>query len=97
LGIAVVLVLTEKRGRYFPGRTFWSYALLYCMARFLIEFYRHDGPSELTVLSRGQIVSITVAVLSVVMLRRLAHRTVMAAAPIEAPPLFGGERSPRVG
>jgi len=66
------------------------------MARFLIEFYRHDGPSELALLSRGQIISITVGVLSVVMLRRLAHRTVMATASIE-PPLFGGERSPRVG
>ena len=32
----------ERRGRPFPGRTFWSYMLLYGISRFIIEFYRGD-------------------------------------------------------
>ena len=38
-----VLLLTEKKGRPYPGRTFWSYMLLYGISRFIIEFYRGDS------------------------------------------------------
>ena len=38
-----VLLLTERKGRPFPGRTFWSYMFLYGVSRFAIEFYRGDA------------------------------------------------------
>src|SRR5258708_10203841 len=34
--ILVVLLATERRGRPFPGRTFWLYMLLYAVSRFII-------------------------------------------------------------
>ena len=37
------LLVFERRGRPFPGRTFWSYMLLYGISRFIIEFYRGDS------------------------------------------------------
>src|SRR5437588_1989591 len=40
--ILLVLLATEKRGRPFPGRTFWLYMLLYALSRFIIENYRDD-------------------------------------------------------
>src|SRR3984893_5757237 len=40
--ILMVLLLTERKGRPFAGRTFWLYMLLYAISRFIIEFYRGD-------------------------------------------------------
>src|SRR5438552_4510153 len=40
--ILIVLLATERKGRPFPGRTFWLYMLLYAISRFVIEFYRGD-------------------------------------------------------
>ena len=40
--ILIVLLATERKGRPFPGRTFWLYMLLYAVSRFIIEFYRGD-------------------------------------------------------
>src|SRR3989442_8292268 len=40
--ILIVLLLTERKGKPFPGRTFWLYMLLYAVSRFIIEFYRGD-------------------------------------------------------
>src|SRR5262249_45893328 len=40
--ILAVLLATERRGTPFPGRTFWSYLVLYGISRFVIEFYRGD-------------------------------------------------------
>ena len=40
--ILVVLLATERRGRPFPGRTFWLYMFLYAISRYIIEFYRGD-------------------------------------------------------
>ena len=37
-----VLLATERRGRGFPGRTFWLYMFLYAVSRFVIEIYRGD-------------------------------------------------------
>ena len=37
-----VLLASERYWRSFPGRTFWTYLLLYGLARFVIEFYRGD-------------------------------------------------------
>src|SRR5262252_6368056 len=38
-----ILLATEKKGRPFPGRTFWLYMLLYAISRFVIEFFRGDA------------------------------------------------------
>src|SRR6187431_1375584 len=37
-----IVLFMEKRGRGFPGRTFWGYMFLYAVSRFIIEFYRGD-------------------------------------------------------
>ena len=37
-----LLLAGEQRWKHFPGRTFWTYLLLYGSARFIIEFYRGD-------------------------------------------------------
>ena len=37
--ILIVLLWPERKGRPFPGRTFWVYMLLYAISRFIIEFY----------------------------------------------------------
>ena len=73
-----VLLLTEKKGRPYPGRTFWSYMLFYGVSRFIIEFYRGDsrGTVELlsTSLSTSQFVSLLIVPVSVVMLALLRRR-----------------------
>jgi phosphatidylglycerol:prolipoprotein diacylglycerol transferase len=71
------LLATEKRGRPFPGRTFWSYMLLYAVSRFVIEFYRGDSRGLVDVigmqLSTSQFVSLLLAPLSLVMLAYLGR------------------------
>ena len=42
LVILVVLLATERRGKPYPGRTFWQFVLLYGVSRFVIEFFRGD-------------------------------------------------------
>lgn len=37
-----VLLLTERKGKPFAGRTFWLYIGLYAISRFIIEYYRGD-------------------------------------------------------
>src|SRR5690606_37330290 len=43
-GFAILLILLaiERRGRQYPGRTFWQFVLLYAISRFIIEFFRGD-------------------------------------------------------
>jgi len=69
-----VLLWLERRGRPFPGRTFWSYMLLYAVARFLIEFYRGDPRGAVGIFSTSQFVSIILAPLAIVMLVLLGRR-----------------------
>jgi phosphatidylglycerol:prolipoprotein diacylglycerol transferase len=69
--ILVVLLATERRGRPFPGRTFWGYMLLYAISRYIIEIYRGDprGVDPLFgVLSTSQFISAILAPLSLAML-----------------------------
>ena len=40
--ILAFLLATERRGRPFPGRTFWLYMFLYAVSRYVIEIYRGD-------------------------------------------------------
>jgi phosphatidylglycerol---prolipoprotein diacylglyceryl transferase len=73
--ILVFLLAFERRGRPFPGRTFWSYMLLYGISRFIIEFYRGDPRGTVfDALSTSQFVSIILVPLSVVMLVLLSRR-----------------------
>ncbi len=69
LAILGILLLAERRGTSFPGRTFWSYLLLYPCARFAIEFFRGDPRgTAFEVLSTSQLVSLLLIPLSIVML-----------------------------
>ena len=66
------LLLMERRGPGFPGRTFWAYLLLYPTARFIIEFYRGDPRgSVFDLLSTSQFVSLLLIPTSIVMLTLL--------------------------
>jgi len=74
--ILVFLLAFERRGRPFPGRTFWSYMLLYGISRFVIEFYRGDPRgSVFDVLSTSQFVSVILVPLAIVMLFVLGPRS----------------------
>jgi phosphatidylglycerol---prolipoprotein diacylglyceryl transferase len=71
--ILIVLLLTERKGRPFPGRTFWLYMLLYAISRFIIEFYRGDDRGMVGMFSTSQFISIVLAPLAVVMLVYLSR------------------------
>ncbi len=64
-----ILLFIERRGHGFAGRTFWSYLLLYPMARFIIEFYRGDPRGTVfDIVSTSQFVSLLLIPTSIVML-----------------------------
>jgi phosphatidylglycerol:prolipoprotein diacylglycerol transferase len=77
--ILVFLLVFERKGRPFPGRTFWFYMFLYAVSRFVIEFYRGDERGTVAGLSTSQFVSVILVPVSLVMLWRLKKRA--AAAP----------------
>jgi phosphatidylglycerol:prolipoprotein diacylglycerol transferase len=72
--ILVFLLATERKGRYFPGRTFWSYMFLYALTRFVIEFYRGDPRGMVLGMSTSQFTSVVLAPLSIGMLVWLARK-----------------------
>jgi phosphatidylglycerol:prolipoprotein diacylglycerol transferase len=72
--ILAILLLTERRGRPFPGRTFWLYMLLYAVSRFVIEIYRGDPRGTVFMFSTSQFISVLLAPLAVVMLAYLSRR-----------------------
>jgi phosphatidylglycerol:prolipoprotein diacylglycerol transferase len=72
--ILVVLLATERRGRPFPGRTFWLYILLYGISRFIVEFFRGDDRGMILGVSTSQFVSLIAIPLAVGVLIRLRHR-----------------------
>jgi phosphatidylglycerol:prolipoprotein diacylglycerol transferase len=73
--ILILLLVTERKGRPFPGRTFWSYMLLYGISRFIIEFYRGDARGVVMGdFSTSQFVSLILVPLSIVMLVVLRRR-----------------------
>jgi phosphatidylglycerol---prolipoprotein diacylglyceryl transferase len=69
-----VLLATERRGRPFPGRTFWAYMLMYGQSRFLIEFYRGDLRGAVGMFSTSQFVSLLIVPVSIAMLLYLSRR-----------------------
>ena len=74
LVILIGLLWFEKKGRPFPGRTFWSYMLVYAISRFVIEFYRGDPRGMISGLSTSQFISVILVPLSLIMLWRLSRR-----------------------
>jgi phosphatidylglycerol:prolipoprotein diacylglycerol transferase len=68
------LLAFERRGRAFPGRTFWSYMLLYAISRFIIEIYRGDPRGAMGMFSTSQIISIAMVPVSIAMLLYLSRR-----------------------
>ena len=73
--ILVLLLATEKKGRPFPGRTFWAYMFLYAVSRFIIEIYRGDPRGEFLGMSTSQFISVVLAPLSLLMLIWLSRST----------------------
>jgi phosphatidylglycerol:prolipoprotein diacylglycerol transferase len=73
--ILVLLLATERKGRPFPGRTFWGYMLLYAISRFIIEFFRGDPRGALGMFSTSQVISLILVPVSLYMLWRLSRRT----------------------
>jgi phosphatidylglycerol:prolipoprotein diacylglycerol transferase len=72
--ILVFLLAFERRGRPFPGRTFWTYMLLYGVSRFAVELFRGDRRGMVfDVLSTSQFVSVLLVPLSIVMLILLSR------------------------
>jgi phosphatidylglycerol:prolipoprotein diacylglycerol transferase len=75
--ILIGLLAFEKRGRAFPGRTFWGYMLAYGVSRFIIEFFRGDRGRGLyfgEAVSLSQIISIVLVPLSLLMLFWLSRQ-----------------------
>ena len=68
------LLFMERRGRAFPGRTFWAYMLLYAISRFIIEFYRGDPRGAVGMFSTSQLISIAIVPVSIAMLVYLSRR-----------------------
>jgi phosphatidylglycerol:prolipoprotein diacylglycerol transferase len=71
--ILVLLLVTERKGRPYPGRTFWLYMLLYAISRFIIEFFRGDDRGVVFGFSTSQFISIVLAPLAVFMLVYLSR------------------------
>lgn len=71
--ILAILLVTERRGRPFAGRTFWLYMLLYAVSRYVIEMYRGDPRGFIGMFSTSQLISLVLAPLSIVMLLWLAR------------------------
>jgi phosphatidylglycerol:prolipoprotein diacylglycerol transferase len=74
--VLTFLLATEKRGRPFAGRTFWTYMFLYGISRFIIEIYRGDPRGFLFngALSTSQFISVLLVPLSLIMLVILSRR-----------------------
>jgi phosphatidylglycerol:prolipoprotein diacylglycerol transferase len=71
--ILVILLVTERKGRPFPGRTFWLYMLLYAGSRGLIEIFRGDPRGTVGIFSTSQLISVLLAPAAIVMLVYLAR------------------------
>jgi phosphatidylglycerol:prolipoprotein diacylglycerol transferase len=73
--ILVLLLTTERKGKTFPGRTFWLYMLLYAISRFIIEIFRGDDRGmAFNWLSTSQAFSLAIVPVSLFMLWRLKTR-----------------------
>ena len=77
-----MLLAGERRWRPFPGRTFWTYVVLYGVARIFLELYRGDPRGMVfDALPTAQFVSALLIPAGIVMLVRLGRRGAAAGAP----------------
>lgn len=74
--ILLVLLVTERKGKAYAGRTFWLYMLLYAISRFIIEIFRGDERGNVGVLSTSQFISVLLAPLAIAMLVYLSRHVV---------------------
>jgi len=89
--LLVAMLILEKRPGHFAGRTFWSFAFLYSVLRFVIEFYRGDDRGLVfNMISTSQFISLVLAPISIFMLWYLSRPE----RPAE-PELPQGPRKPR--
>ena len=98
LGILLLLLATERRGKKFNGRTFWIYILLYAVSRFVIEFFRGDPRGSTFGWSTSQVISMGLAPLAIIMLVVLARVKRTEPAPALSPskaPSGGASRKRR--
>jgi phosphatidylglycerol:prolipoprotein diacylglycerol transferase len=73
--ILVLLLWTEKKGRPFEGRTFWSYLVLYGISRFVIEFFRGDERGVIFgTISTSQFISLIIVPVAIGMLLYLSRQ-----------------------
>ena len=79
-----ILLATERKGRPYPGRTFWLYMLLYAASRYIIEMYRGDPRGIIMGFSTSQFISVILAPLAVIMLVYLSRQTSKAPQPKRA-------------
>jgi phosphatidylglycerol:prolipoprotein diacylglycerol transferase len=85
LAVLALLLAGERRWRLFPGRTFWTYLLLYPTARFIIEFYRGDPRGMVFgTIPTSQFLSALLVPLSIVMLLRLRRQGEPDATPAKS-------------
>jgi phosphatidylglycerol:prolipoprotein diacylglycerol transferase len=94
LVILLLLLATERRGRAFPGRTFWAYILLYAISRFAVEFFRGDPRGMLGGFATSQVIALALAPLAIVMLVILGRRVAPAEAA-QAPARRGAAKRQR--
>jgi phosphatidylglycerol---prolipoprotein diacylglyceryl transferase len=71
--ILIFLLVVERRGRTYPGRTFWLYILMYAISRYVIEMFRGDPRGSVLIFSTSQFISVLLAPLAVIMLLYLAR------------------------
>jgi len=72
--IMILLLITERKGRVFAGRTFWLYILLYGVSRFVVEMFRGDERGTVMGLSTSQFISVVAVPLAIGMLVWLRGR-----------------------
>jgi phosphatidylglycerol---prolipoprotein diacylglyceryl transferase len=72
--IMILLLLTERKGRVFAGRTFWLYILLYGVSRFVVEMFRGDERGAVLGLPTSQFISVVAVPLAIGMLVWLRAR-----------------------
>src|SRR6187401_3303490 len=63
--ILLVLLLTERKGKPYAGRTFWLYILLYAVTRFIIEYFRGDERGTVGIFSTSQFISLVLVPLAI--------------------------------
>jgi phosphatidylglycerol:prolipoprotein diacylglycerol transferase len=90
--ILVLLLGTERRGRPFPGRTFWGYIFLYAISRFGVEFFRGDPRGMLGGFATSQLIGLALIPISIVMLVVLARRDGTAVPAAKVPAKSSGSK-----